>query len=166
MTIAKIGIRNFLEADYFAWYLDEWNTNIANSIFEIVERLLDYEPATIELNPERVKDLFKRLYQNLVPRDIRHKLGEYFTPDWLAELLLNEVSYEGNPDKRVLDPACGSGTFLVLTIRRVREYADEHFLDRRELVKKITDNIRGIDLNPLAVLANPQHSFAPAYVIS
>jgi methylase of polypeptide subunit release factors len=151
---ATVGIRNFLEADYFAWYLDEWNEKIAESIFEIVKKLLDYEPATVELNPERVKDLFKRLYQNLVPRDIRHRLGEYFTPDWLAELVLNEVGYDGNPDKRVLDPACGSGTFLVLVIKRIKEYADEHFLDKRELIQKIINNVKGIDLNPLAVLAS------------
>ncbi|MCW1304577.1 MAG: N-6 DNA methylase [Candidatus Parvarchaeota archaeon] len=151
---ATVGIRNFLEADYFAWYLDEWNEKIAVSIFELTKRLLDYEPATVELNPERVKDLFKRLYQNLVPRDIRHRLGEYFTPDWLAELLLNEVGYDGNPDKRVLDPACGSGTFLVLVIKRIKEYAEEHFLDKRELIQKIINNVKGIDLNPLAVLAS------------
>ncbi|MEM5883132.1 MAG: N-6 DNA methylase [Candidatus Aenigmatarchaeota archaeon] len=151
---ATIGIRNFLEADYFAWYLDEWNEKIAESIFGLTKRLLDYEPATVELNPERVKDLFKRLYQNLVPRDIRRKLGEYFTPDWLAELVLNEVGYDGNPDKRVLDPACGSGTFLVLVIKRIKEYADEHFLDKRELLQKIINNVKGIDLNPLAVLAS------------
>ncbi|MEM5812073.1 MAG: N-6 DNA methylase [Candidatus Aenigmatarchaeota archaeon] len=151
---AKLGIRNFLEADYFAWYLDEWNDKIAESIFELIKKLLDYEPATIELNPERVKDLFKRLYQNLVPRDIRHRLGEYFTPDWLAELLLNEVGYDGNPNKRVLDPACGSGTFLVLAIKRIKEYADEYFLDKRELIQKIINNVKGIDLNPLAVLAS------------
>lgn len=149
-----IGIRNFLEADYFAWYLDEWNEEIADQIFEMVKKLLDYEPATVELNPERVKDLFKRLYQNLVPRTIRHKIGEYFTPDWLAELLLDEVEYDGNPEKRILDPACGSGTFLVLAIRRIRDYAEEHFIDSRELVRKIIENVRGIDLNPLAVLAS------------
>ena len=107
---AELGIKNFLEADYFAWYLDEWNDEIALLIFNIVKKLLDYEPATVELSPERIKDLFKRLYQNLVPRSIRHRLGEYFTPDWLAELLLDEVGYDGNPDKRVIDPACGSGT--------------------------------------------------------
>jgi methylase of polypeptide subunit release factors len=151
---ATLGIRNFLEADYFGWYLDEWNEKIAESIFELTKRLLDYEPATVELNPERVKDLFKRLYQNLVPRDIRHKLGEYFTPDWLAELLLNEVGYDGNPDKRILDPACGSGTFLVLAIKRIKEYAEEHFIDERTLINKIIENVRGIDLNPLAVLAS------------
>lgn len=151
---ATVGIKNFLEADYFDWYLDEWNEKITESIYELTRKLLEYEPATVELNPERVKDLFKRLYQNLVPRSIRHKLGEYFTPDWLAELLLDETGYDGNPDKRVLDPACGSGTFLVLTIKRIKEYADEHFLDRRELLNKIINNVRGIDLNPLAVLAS------------
>jgi SAM-dependent methyltransferase len=151
---SSLGIRNFLEADYFGWYLDEWNTEVATAIYEISKKLLDYEPATVELNPERVKDLFKRLYQNLVPRDIRHSIGEYFTPDWLADLLLDEVDYDGNPDKRVLDPACGSGTFIVLAIRRIREYAEEHFIDRREVLAKITSNVRGIDLNPLAVLAS------------
>ncbi len=151
---ASVGIRNFLEADYFAWYLDEWNDAIARAFFEITTKLLDYEPATVELNPERVKDLFKRLYQNLVPRDIRHSIGEYFTPDWLAELLFDEIEYNGNPDSRILDPACGSGTFLALAIKRVREYGDEHFQDRRELLEKIVRNVQGIDLNPLAVLAS------------
>ena len=150
---AELGIKNFLEADYFAWYLDEWNDEIAGLIYDIVKKLLDYEPATVELSPERIKDLFKRLYQNLVPRDIRHKLGEYFTPDWLAELVLDEVGYDGNPDKRILDPACGSGTFLVLVIKRIKEYAEEHFIDKRTLITKIVKNVQGIDLNPLAVLA-------------
>lgn len=151
---ADVGIRNFLEADYFGWYLDAWNERIADSVFDIVKKLSDYEPATVELNPEIVKDLFKRLYQNLVPRTIRHKLGEYFTPDWLAELLLDEIGYDGNPDKRILDPACGSGTFLVYAIRRIREYADYHFLNKRELLTKIVNNVKGIDLNPLAILAS------------
>jgi len=151
----ELGIKNFLEADYFAWYLNEWNDEIASLIYEISKKLLDYEPATVELTPERIKDLFKRLYQNLVPRDIRHKLGEYFTPDWLAELLLDEVKYDGDPDKKVLDPACGSGTFLVSVIKRIKEYSEEHFItDKRILLTKIVENVKGIDLNPLAVLAS------------
>jgi SAM-dependent methyltransferase len=150
---AAVGIRNFLEADYFASYLDEWNSKIAESIFQITQRLLGYEPATVELNPEMVRDLFKRLYQNLVPRDIRHRLGEYFTPDWLAQAVLDEAGYVGNPEKRILDPSCGSGTFLVLAIKRIREYAEENFIDQRPLIKTIIQNVCGIDLNPLAVLA-------------
>jgi hypothetical protein len=150
----ELRIRNFLEADYFAWYIDEWDEEIAGLVYEMAKKLLDYEPATVELTPERVKDLFKRLYQNLVPREIRHKLGEYFTPDWLAELLLDEVGYDGNPEKRILDPACGSGTFLVMLINRIKEYADEHFVDKRTLITKIVNNVQGFDLNPLAVLAS------------
>lgn len=150
----RVGVKNFLEADYFAWYLDEWDKKIAGSIIKIVKGLLDYEPATVELDPDRVKDLFKRLYQNLVPKKVRHDLGEYFTPDWLAELLLNEVGYDGDPEKRVLDPACGSGTFLVLAIKKAKDYAEEHFLDKGEVTEKILKNIVGFDLNPLAVLAS------------
>ena len=153
--IAEIGIRNFLEADYFAWYLDEWNKLTAELIVEIIKRLREYEPATAELEPDRIKDLFKRLYQNLVPKKVRHDLGEYFTPDWLAELLLDETSYDGNIDKRVLDPACGSGTFLVLVIKRIKDYAEQNFItDKKELLLKIINNVVGIDLNPLAVLAS------------
>ena len=153
--IAKIGIRNFLEADYFAWYLDEWNEEVVDGVIEIVRKLSDYDPATVELDPDRVKDLFKQLYQNLVPKKVRHDLGEYFTPDWLAELVLKEVEYDGNLDKRVLDPACGSGTFLVQAIKEAKDYAEEHFVtDKSELLRKIVGDVVGIDLNPLAVLAS------------
>ncbi|MEM4489453.1 MAG: hypothetical protein QXK88_11805 [Desulfurococcaceae archaeon] len=58
---------------------------------EIVRRLADYEPITPQLEPEYARDLLKRPYQHLVPRDIRHKLGEYYTPDWLADSLLDEA---------------------------------------------------------------------------
>ena len=163
-----LGITNFPEADYFAWYLDEWDGEIAGRIAEIVKKLSDYDPSTAELEPERVRDLFKRLYQNLVPRKVRHDLGEYYTPDWLAELMLDEAGWTletferkrreaGGPlaplDLRVLDPACGSGTFLVLAISRIREYVEENCIDRRTAVHRIIRNIVGFDLNPLAVIA-------------
>jgi type I restriction-modification system DNA methylase subunit len=152
--ITQLGIRNLLEADYFAWYLDEWDEKIAEAIFSIVEKLKEYDPGTLELYPEKVKDLFKRLYQNLVPKKVRHDLGEYFTPDWLAELLLDEIGYDGSPEKRILDPSCGSGTFLVLAINRIKDWAEREFYpDKKELLRKILQNVVGIDLNPLAVLA-------------
>jgi len=89
----NLGIENFLEADYFAWYLDEWDDEVANAVIGVVKKLSEYEPGTAELEPDAIRDLFKRLYQNLVPKKIRHDLGEYYTPDWLAELVLNEVDF-------------------------------------------------------------------------
>jgi len=159
-----LNIKNFLEGDYFSWYLEEIDKDLADVIAEIARTLSTYEIATPQLEPEFARDLLKRLYQNLVPRDIRRNLGEYYTPDWLAELMLDEVGLslenlmkmgEEDPDKplniRVLDPACGSGTFLVLYISRLRRYAEEHY--RVDLLPKyILENVVGYDLNPLAVL--------------
>ncbi len=88
---------------------------------------------------------------------MRHDLGEYYTPDWLADHVLNEVGYVGDPDKRLLDPACGSGTFLVMAINRVKHWFEENrercSYDEGGLCEKILGNVVGFDLNPLAVMA-------------
>ncbi|NHV97326.1 MAG: hypothetical protein HA494_06015 [Thaumarchaeota archaeon] len=57
-------------------------------------------------------------------------------------------------DLRLLDPACGSGTFLVLAIGRLRRYVEEHWVDKGTALRRITKNIVGFDLNPLAVIAS------------
>jgi type II restriction/modification system DNA methylase subunit YeeA len=159
-----LNIENFLEGDYFSWYLDELDGELAEALAEVSRRLSDYEIATPQLEPEFARDLLKRLYQNLVPGELRHRLGEYYTPDWLANFLLDEsgLSYEnilrmgeGDPLKplrlRVLDPACGSGTFLILYISRLRRYAEERYLTD-VLLGYLLTNVVGYDLNPLAVL--------------
>ncbi len=79
--------------------------------------------------------------------------ARYYTPDWLAELVISEVGYDGNSNKRFLDPACGSGTFLVLAMKRARQYALDNFKNETETLEGILKNIAGFDLNPLAVLA-------------
>src|SRR4051812_19412536 len=45
--------------------------------------------------------------------------GEVFTPAWLVEAMLDLVKAEtGRIDARFLEPACGSGNFLVQVLRR------------------------------------------------
>jgi len=124
---AQFNIVNFLEGDFFRWYLDVWDANLARDIRHIAIALQQFEPATATIDPDATRDLLKRLYQYLLPRRVRHHLGEYYTPDWLAERLIRQAGYDGNPDKRVLDPACGSGTFLALCIRKAFDYADRLF---------------------------------------
>ena len=147
------GITNFLEGDFFRWYLYALSPRLEEAIREILRGLSEFEPATPVIAPESTRDLLKRLYQYLVPQEVRHRLGEYYTPDWLAELLLTEVGYDGNTLKRLLDPACGSGTFLVLAIHAAKEYGRKHKEPPLETAKRITSNIWGFDLNPLAVIA-------------
>jgi hypothetical protein len=152
-TFALLGINNFLEGDFFGWYLDVWSSELADGIRALARQLADFEPATSTLEPEHTRDLLKKLYQYLVPRKLRHDLGEYYTPDWLAERLLNQVGYKGEPDKRLIDPACGSGTFLILALRRLRQHAVDHLIPPADVLGAALKNIVGFDLNPLSVIA-------------
>lgn len=147
------GINNFLEGDFFGWYLDIWDETLDGATRRIVGDLAQYSLVTLDVDPEETRDLLKKLYQNLMPRTLRHALGEYYTPDWLAERVLNQLGYDGNPSKRLLDPACGSGTFLVLALRRVRQYAEDKMLPHGEVLEQVLNNVVGFDLNPLAVIS-------------
>ncbi len=161
------GILNLLEGDFFAWYLHAWNDKIEGALREILKRLDEYDPTTLTLIPEETRDLFKKLYHYLLPREIRHNLGEYYTPGWLAQRLLVQLGGDlfdrrrtvPEPElrqkvlgTRFLDPACGSGTFPILVIARLSELGRALFIPERELLAAILDNVVGIDLNPLAVL--------------
>lgn len=149
------GIRNFMEADFFGWYAQVWSSRLATGLRRILSRLNEYDPLTLEVSPEQVRDLLKKLYHFLMPKELRHDLGEYYTPDWLAEYILDEVGYDGNPSDRLIDPGCGSGTFLILALNRLKHRClhDERMSESETLEKCLT-NIVGIDLNPLAVIAS------------
>ena len=144
------GIVNFLEADFFSWYLDGWDSQIANVFRGIVNALSDFEPATPILEPEWTRDLLQRLYELLVPRKLRHDLGEYYTPDWLAGYVIDKSGYKGAVGSRFLDPACGSGTFLIQAINKAIRNSKG---DEKTVARHILENIVGFDLNPIAVLS-------------
>lgn len=149
---SKRGISNFLEGDFFRWYLEAFDSpRLQDAIRNMTRVLSEFEPATTTIEPEVTRDLLKKLYQYLVPDVVRHHLGEYYTPDWLAEVVLNEAGYRGDTRKRILDPACGSGTFLVLAIQRAMKFGAK--ANEIETAKRILANVWGFDLNPLAVIA-------------
>jgi hypothetical protein len=86
--------------------------------------------------------------------------GAYYTPPRLAELAV-DIATEGWStllDKRCLDPACGSGVFLViLFIRMAEEWRKRNpTADTRqryeELMRLLSENLRGSDIHPTACL--------------
>jgi N-6 DNA Methylase len=152
-----MAIENFLEGDLFAWYLcieDEFS--VLGCIRELCKTLQDYDISTIDKQIEKF-DIIRSLYEDLMPRELRHDLGEYYTPYWLAEYTLDKIEYNGDSTLKILDPACGSGTFIVAIISRIRgyytKYAKDEGLSPKQLMANIQANVAGIDLNPLAVLA-------------
>lgn len=62
-------------------------------------------------------DVARILYQSIVPAADRKRLGEYYTPDWLAREIV-DTAVTDPLNQRVLDPSCGSGTFLYAAVRR------------------------------------------------
>ncbi|HSB14444.1 MAG TPA: N-6 DNA methylase [Bryobacteraceae bacterium] len=99
------------------------------------------------------RDALGEVYQSLVPRAQRHATGEYYTPYWLASLLLDEAGYEGDTSARLLDPACGSGVFLLVAIERAWRRGAALGQSPEETARGVLSGIRGFDVNPLAVQA-------------
>jgi hypothetical protein len=147
-------ISNFLEGDFFAWYLNEQTPELANALVDAAHTFTNFEPATAKLKPELVRDLLKEFYSGILDGDIRHDLGEYYTPDWLAQYLLQQVDYRGEPGTVLVDPACGSGTFLMEAITILRRNCENQGFSPEDTLSAILKGVRGIDLNPLAVISS------------
>lgn len=148
----KLGISNFLEGDFFGGYLYFWDEDLYDLIKQMMEKFENYDYSSINLEPELAKDLLKNVYHNLFPKELRHNLGEYYTPDWLAEFLIDKMNIEFNTNKVILDPTCGSGTFIVLLIKKYIQF-NKNLDNSSELLKGILNSIKGYDLNPLAVIS-------------
>ncbi len=116
----------------------------------------------------READVLRNVYMAIVPKEDRKLYGEYYTPDWLANLIVEETlddkwlegailaarSAAAPPDKiGVLDPACGSGTFLYHAARRVLaaipKYAPS--ANDEEKARIVSRLVHGIDIHPVAV---------------
>lgn len=146
-----LGIQNFLEGDFFGWYLYLWNSDMYQLFRDIIELLNSYDYSLITLEDRYTHDLLKKVYYELMPAALRRNLGEYYTPDWLAEFLISDVKMDFSPQKSILDPTCGSGTFIVLLIKKFVE-ANKNKLSKKDLLYAVLNNIKGYDLNPLAVI--------------
>ena len=111
-----------------------------------------------------VADL-RTLYEAVVPRESRLALGEYHTPRGVAELAVSALtggrageeragegiqSNDWLADATVLDPGCGSGVFLAVALDRKRRLLAERGLAPAEQLRRLTDEVLGIDLNPIA----------------
>ena len=109
-------------------------------------------------------DVLRDLYHRYVNESDRKVFGEFYTPDWLAELMVEEVLDEQWIERAtatalagqldgvgVLDPACGSGTFLYHAAIRVLTSSVVRELQPVERANVVTRLINGMDIHPVAV---------------
>jgi len=139
---AKQGLENFIEEDFFSWLargeaLTE-GIRVVRGLFSLMQK---YDLSKLS------EDVLKSLYQGLVDPETRHDLGEYYTPDWLAHEVVNDL-LDAKPDAKLMDPTCGSGTFLYLAVREKRERMGVS----KETLAHILSTVYGADIHPLAVI--------------
>ena len=135
---SKYNIKNFVVNDFFHWVKMERNFRSLKKVF----RRLAQEIATFDFNNVE-EDVLKGVYQELIDLDTRHALGEYYTPDWLCERVVAELNIKKG--QLVLDPSCGSGSFLRAAINHLKKTEPEISIE------EICSSIYGIDIHPLSV---------------
>lgn len=107
-------------------------------------------------------ELLSEIYENFLSEiDLKEKedTGTFYTPPSLVELILNEKLPVNNNEtdyrKKILDPACGSGIFLVegfkRLIKRYEKQYNEKLTDYTILKKLLTENIYGIEIDPRSI---------------
>jgi len=118
------------------------------------EELVDTVPLVsdqaVELWREMVEDVERydftrfdyevigRIFERLIAPDERHKLGQYFTPSYVVDLI-NALCIRSG-DNVVLDPGCGAGTFLVRAYNRLKR------LDSARNHEELLEQLWGIDI--------------------
>ena len=114
---------------------------------------------------QQTGDVLRALYRRYVPARHRLRYGEYYTPDWLAEIMCRTIIDDrfigeqvrrfqsGRAVQGVLDPACGSGTFLYHAVRRILESepVKKSYLARPDASRLACMMVRGMDIHPVAV---------------
>jgi SAM-dependent methyltransferase len=135
-------IYGVVEQDFFDWVLEVPGGE--SFVRTMARRVARFDWTNVD------HDVLKVLYESVIGAETRKRLGEYYTPDWLADQIVAEAVTD--PLKqRVLDPACGSGTFLFHAVRRYLSSADETEVPLFKALSELTEHVLGIDLHPVAV---------------
>jgi hypothetical protein len=142
----ELASGSLINVDIALPYLNWWrqarryNDDARKLIDEVLEEVVN-RTYMISWSSGTAEDVFRMLYEFLVEPTVRRRLGEYYTPPWLVEFMLN--GFGNIRGKIILDPFCGSGTFLVTAFHRK--------VDLGESPDDAYNEVVGFDVNPLAV---------------
>lgn len=138
----EAGIGGVVESDFFDWLL------VSGRGLELVQRI-SQQAVRFRLRDVQT-DVLKGLYESLIDPDQRHFLGEYYTPDWLAERMCDEA-IKDPLEHRILDPACGSGTFIFYAVRQLLKSAEKAGITIPDAIARSCRQIFGVDVHPVSV---------------
>ena len=135
------GLQGVLESDFFAWPNEVGGEPLLRTLARRVARF-DWAEAP--------PDTAATLYESVIPPEERRQLGEYYTPAWLARAMIREL-VDDPMNQRVLDPACGSGTFVAEAVTHFIAAAGASNWEPLEVLNRLREAVTGIDVHPVAV---------------
>ncbi|MEM1702998.1 MAG: N-6 DNA methylase [Zestosphaera sp.] len=163
--------RNIFAPSVFEWVFEAYSDqtldpNVKGDFMQSIDLMLQ---VIYNLNISALTvDVFRELYQSILPKSMRRSLGEFYTSEDLVDEVLNSAGFDasavaklyerwkeaaGGVDKPlVLDPACGSGTFLIRAVKRLFEgLRGAYGKCPPDVASFVEETVVGIDINPFAV---------------
>ncbi len=131
-------LTNYDNDNLFFWYKIKDN--------EILKKI----DSDINISAEEIYEIING-HDKFVDKDLKKKLGQFYTPLDIVKNMTSELKAECRQitmDKLIVDPACGTGVFIVEIIKEL-----SCFLKPQELMRFVNNNIFGYDVNPFSVIA-------------
>ena len=135
------GLQGVVESDFFTWPTEVGGNPFLRTLTRRLARF-DWSIAPA--------DVAAILYETVIPPEERRQLGEYYTPGWLARTMVRELVTDPL-DQHVLDPACGSGTFIAEAVSHFIDASKNSDLHPKQLLDRLRMSVTGIDVHPVAV---------------
>jgi hypothetical protein len=139
----RAGIFNVVAQDFFDWVAD--SDDGREFVQSLTRELQQFDWTHLE------HDVLKVLYEAIIDKQVRKSLGEYYTPDWLAEKVIDGVEFN-SLEQRAMDPACGSGTFVFHLIKKFIREAEASGITGPDLIDLLQDRVWGLDIHPVSVV--------------
>ena len=99
------------------------------------------------------RDILGKLYEQFISPEERKKLGQFYTPETVIDYILDQAGYatrQNIANKKIIDISCGSGGFITRAAYRLIINLKNKKYKPKEIIKSITNNIYGLDINPFA----------------
>jgi len=130
------------EPSIFDWS-HEGNGELSRLLLRIFYRLNAFDFTKV------TGDIMGNLYERFLDVDSRKKLGEFYTPMPVAEYVLERIGFYDAPGT-LLDPACGSGTFLIAAVEGLIKRLTARGVSTKVAVEQAIGLVHGLDINMFA----------------
>jgi len=141
--LMKTGIKSIypyiFENEVFDWYKP--NSSLMKDMLIFINNTYAENPGS---------DILGKLYELVIPNTERKNHGQFYTPEYIVDFILNDVGYTKKCEgMKLLDPSCGSGAFTTKAMSRLISSSDIKNYNEQFLNSAIS-SVYGIDINPFA----------------